>query len=162
MNSSSYFHQYSSTVIQRLYNRKTKLYPHQQAALLKLFEMGANGELLPENRQADSGAAFFLVGVGCGKTVILQAAPYILGRFVQGKQVIFLSHNCTLRQRVMEDFPSKKLPKGKVEPLLAEWELYKRGLLDETTPPPSILELSAEAYSDVSFLLDEANRPLAD
>jgi hypothetical protein len=75
MNSPSYFHQYSSTVIQRLYNHKTKLYPHQQAALLKLFEMGANGELLPENRQADSGAAFFLVGVGCGKTVILQAAP---------------------------------------------------------------------------------------
>ena len=157
MNSPSYFHQYSSTVIQRLYNHKTKLYPHQQAALLKLFEMGANGELLPENRQADSGAAFFLVGVGCGKTVILQAAPYILGRFVQGKQVIFLSHNCTLRQRVMEDFPSKKLPKGKVEPLLAEWELYKRGLLDETTPPPSILELSAESYSDVSFLLDKVN-----
>ncbi|NJO50318.1 MAG: DEAD/DEAH box helicase family protein [Leptolyngbyaceae cyanobacterium RM2_2_4] len=157
MNSPSYFHQNSSTVIQRLYNHKTKLYPHQQAALLKLFEMGANGELLPENRQADSGAAFFLVGVGCGKTVILQAAPYILGRFIQGRQVIFLSHNCTLRQRVMEDFPSKKLPKGKVEPLLAEWELYKRGLLDETTPPPQILELSAESYSDVSFLLDKVD-----
>ncbi|OUC12407.1 MAG: hypothetical protein B0A82_22655 [Alkalinema sp. CACIAM 70d] len=157
MNSPSYFHQYSSTVIQRLYNHKTKLYPHQQDALLKLFEMGANGELLPENRQADSGAAFFLVGVGCGKTVILQAAPYILGRFVQGKQVIFLSHNCTLRQRVMEDFPSRKLPKGKVEPLLAEWELYKRGLLDETTPPPQILELSAESYSDVSFLLEKVD-----
>jgi superfamily II DNA or RNA helicase len=157
MNTSSYFYQHSSTVIQRLYNRKTKLYSHQQEALLKLFEMGANGELLPENRQPDSGAAFFLVGVGCGKTVVLQAAPYILGRFIQGKQVIFLSHNCTLRQRVMEDFPIKKLPRGKVEPDLREWELYKRGLLNETTPPPKILELSAESYSDVNFLLDKVD-----
>jgi superfamily II DNA or RNA helicase len=157
MNTDSYFHKYSSVVIQRLYNRKTRLYPHQQEALLKLFEMGANGELAPKNRQPDSGAAFFLIGVGCGKTVILQAAPYILGRFIQGKQVIFLSHNCTLRQRVMEDFPSKKLPKGKTVPLLEEWELYKRGLLDEATPPPKVLELSAECYSDVNFLLNEVD-----
>jgi len=157
MNAPFYFHQYSSTVIRRLYDGKTKLYPHQQAALLKLFEMGVNGEISPENRQADSGAAFFLLGVGCGKTVVLQAAPYVLGRFMQGKQVIFLSHNCTLRQRVMDDFPSQKLPQGKVEPLLREWELYKRGLLDEPTPPPKVLELKAENYSDVSFLLDKVD-----
>ncbi len=157
MNAPFYFHQYSSTVIRRLYDGKTKLYSHQQAALLKLFEMGVNGEISPENRQADSGAAFFLLGVGCGKTVVLQAAPYVLGRFMQGKQVIFLSHNCTLRQRVMDDFPSQKLPQGRVEPLLREWELYKRGLLDEPTPPPKVLELKAENYSDVSFLLDKVD-----
>jgi superfamily II DNA or RNA helicase len=118
--------------------------------------MGAKGELSPENRQPDSGAGFFLLGVGCGKTIVLQAAPYVLGRFMQGKQVIFLSHNCTLRQRVMEDFPSKKI-NGKIHPTLAEWELYKRGLLDENTPPPQVLELNAENYSDVNFLIDKVD-----
>lgn len=157
MTSSHYFATYGSTVIQRLFDQKTKLYAHQQQALLKLLEMGANGELLPEKRLPDSGAAFFLIGVGCGKTVVLQSAPYILGRYIQGKQVIFLSHNCTLRQRVMDDFPSKKLPKGKVLPVLEEWELYKRGLLDSETPPPKILELSTETYSDINFYLNEAD-----
>ena len=157
MTSSHYFATYSSAVIQRLFDQKTELYPHQQEALLKLLEMGANGELLPEKRSPDSGAAFFLIGVGCGKTVVLQSAPYILGRYIQGKQVIFLSHNCTLRQRVMDDFPFKKLPKGKVSAVLEEWELYKRGLLDSKTPPPKILELSTETYSDVNFYLNEAD-----
>ena len=79
MNKNSYFHQYSSTVISRLYSGKMGLYAHQQQALLKLFEMGAKGELSPENRQPDSSAGFFLLGVGCGKTIVLQAAPYVLG-----------------------------------------------------------------------------------
>jgi len=157
MTGSPYFATYSSTVIQRLFAQQTKLYPHQQQALLKLLEMGANGELSPEKRLPDSGAAFFLIGVGCGKTVVLQSAPYILGRYIQGKQVIFLSHNCTLRQRVMDDFPSKRLPNGKVAAVLEEWELYKRGLLDSKTPPPKVLELSTETYSDVNFLLDKAD-----
>jgi superfamily II DNA or RNA helicase len=156
MTSSHYFATHSSTVIQRLYDQKTKLYPHQQQALLKLLEMGASGELLPDKRSPDSGAAFFLIGVGCGKTVVLQSAPYILGRYIQGKQVIFLSHNCTLRQRVMDDFPSKKLSKG-VAAILEEWELYKRGILDSTTRPPTILELSTETYSHDNFYLDKAD-----
>ena len=157
MTSSHYFSAHSSNVIQRIYDQKTKLYPHQQQALLKLLEMGTSGELSPNNRLPDGGAAFFLIGVGCGKTVVLQSAPYILGRYIQGKQVIFLSHNCTLRQRVMDDFPSKTLPNGKVVPMLEEWELYKRGLLDSATHPPTVLELSAESYPNVSFYLDKAD-----
>ena len=81
MSNSHYFAKYSSSVIQRLFqaDTKTKLYPHQQGALLKLLEMASKGELAAENRSSESGAAFFLIGVGCGKTVILQTAPYILG-----------------------------------------------------------------------------------
>jgi len=154
----SYFYQHSSTVIQRIYDGEhTKLYTHQRQALLKLLEMGACDKLSPEKRSFDSGAAFFLIGVGCGKTVILQAAPYILGRYMRGRQAIFLSHNCTLRQRIMEDFPFRKGLRGKIEPIFEEWALYKYGLLDQHSRPPSILELKAENYTDVSFNVDKVD-----
>ena len=44
MSNSHYFAKYSSSVIQRLFqaDTKTKLYPHQQGALLTLFVPGAN------------------------------------------------------------------------------------------------------------------------
>ncbi|MBE9099337.1 DEAD/DEAH box helicase [Vacuolonema iberomarrocanum] len=147
-----YFAQHSPTVLERLYNGKSGLYPHQREALLKLFQMGIEGNLAPQKRMHDSGAAFFLIGVGCGKTVILQSAPYVLGRFMKGRQALFLSHNCTLRQRVMEDFP-----KNGAKPVLPEWPLYKYGILEKTVRPPKILEVSAEDYANVSFCLEDVD-----
>ncbi|MEW6497721.1 MAG: DEAD/DEAH box helicase family protein, partial [Cyanobacteriota bacterium] len=143
MISSSYFSKYSSTVIQRLIEGETKLFNHQGEALIKLLDMAVKGELSPE-RQAGRRAAFLLIGGGCGKTVILQAAPYILGSHVRGKQVIFLSDNCTLRQRVMDDFPAKKVGR-KYVPDESRWPLYNLGLLPPGTPPPQIAELKPES-----------------
>lgn len=144
MSNSHYFAKYSSSVIQRLFqaDTKTKLYPHQQGALLKLLEMASKGELNPDIHSSDRAAAFFLVGVGCGKTVILQAAPYIIGQYMKGKQVIFLSDNTTLRRRVMDDFPSNE----KGEPYKNKWELYKLGIISENTPPPQIIELEPKTF----------------
>nr|WP_261198871.1 DEAD/DEAH box helicase family protein [Laspinema sp. D3a] len=155
MTGSSYFSQHSSIVIKSLVEDKTKLYPHQKEGLLKILDMGVKGELLPERRRGDGGAAFLLVGVGCGKTVILQATPYLLGSHVRGRQVIFLSDNCTLRQRVMDDFPTKKAGK-QYFPDQGKWPLYKYGLLNPGTPPPQIAELKPE-INTYKFSIDKAD-----
>lgn len=136
MLSSSYFYKYSSTVIQRVWEGKTNLFAHQREALLKLLEMGVKGELNSED-QSERKAAFLMIGVGCGKTVILQAAPYMLGQHMGGRQVIFLSDNCTLRQRVMDDFPTDE----KYRPIIKDWPLFNLELLPANTPCPQISEL---------------------
>jgi superfamily II DNA or RNA helicase len=155
MSNSHYFAKYSSSVIQRVFqaDTKTKLYPHQQGALLTLLEMASKGELNPEIRSSDCGAAFFLVGVGCGKTVILQAAPYVIGQYMKGKQVIFLSDNTTLRRRVMDDFPSN----AKGEPYKNKWELYKLGIISENTPPPQIIELEPKTFWNYKIDTDKGD-----
>jgi superfamily II DNA or RNA helicase len=133
-----------------VWERKTKLFEHQREALLKLLEMGVKGDLKPEH-QPERKAAFLLIGVGCGKTVILQAAPYILGQHIGAKQVIFLSDNCTLRKRVMDDFPTD----GKYRPIIKEWPLYNLGLLPPDTPCPQIAELDNENQKTYSLDLSK-------
>lgn len=143
MISSSYFAKYGSIVMKHLFAQTTKLYPHQEQALLKLHDLAVKGELNPK-RSHGRKSAFLLIGVGCGKTVILQSAPYILGQHILGRQVIFLSDNCTLRQRVMDDFPIKQVGK-KYVPNQEGWPLYKYGLLSPETPPPQIVELKPDS-----------------
>jgi superfamily II DNA or RNA helicase len=129
--------------MRHLFDQKTKLYPHQEQSLLKLHDLAVKGELNPQRSQGRK-SAFLLIGVGCGKTVILQSAPYILGQHILGRQVIFLSDNCTLRQRVMDDFPTKQVGK-KYVPNQQGWPLYKYGLLSPETPAPKIVELKPES-----------------
>ncbi len=150
MTKHSYFYQYSSSVIQRVWESKTKLFVHQRNALLKLLELGVKEELSPDHKP-DRKAAFLLIGVGCGKTVILQAAPYMLGQHMRGRQVIFLSDNCTLRKRVMEDFPTDK----KHRPIQDKWPLYQLGLLTKETPCPQIVELASETQTTYSIDLSK-------
>lgn len=146
MTKHSYFYQNSSTVIQRVWEGKTKLFNHQQKALLKLLEMAVKGEFLLDHH-TERKAAFMLIGVGCGKTVILQAAPYILGQHIRGKQVIFLSDNCTLRKRVMDDFPTY----NKHRPIIDQWPLYNLELIPSGTPCPRIAELESDKFKTYSF-----------
>jgi superfamily II DNA or RNA helicase len=129
--------------MRHLFDQKTELYPHQEQSLLKLHDLAVKGELNPKRSQGRK-SAFLLIGVGCGKTVILQSAPYILGQHILGRQVIFLSDNCTLRQRVMDDFPIKQVGK-KYVPIQQGWPLYKYGLLSPDTPPPQIVELKPDS-----------------
>jgi superfamily II DNA or RNA helicase len=143
MITSSYFAKYNSIVMRHLFDQKTELYPHQEQSLLKLHDLAVKGELNPKRSQGRK-SAFLLIGVGCGKTVILQSAPYILGQHILGRQVIFLSDNCTLRQRVMDDFPIKQVGK-KYVPIQQGWPLYKYGLLSPDTPPPQIVELKPDS-----------------
>jgi superfamily II DNA or RNA helicase len=150
MTKASYFYQYSSTVIQNVWERKTKLFEHQQKALLKLLEMGVKGELSPDH-QSERKAAFLLIGVGCGKTVILQAAPYMLGQHIRGRQVIFLSDNCTLRKRVIEDFPTD----NKHRAIQDKWHLYNLRLLPYENPSPQIVELESEKQNIYSIDLSK-------
>ena len=133
-----------------MWEGKTKIFEHQREALLKLLEMGVKGELKPEH-QPERKAAFLLIGVGCGKTVILQAAPYMLGQHISGKQVIFLSDNCTLRKRVMDDFPTD----AKYRPIIKEWPLYNLELLPPGTPCPQIAELDNENQKTYSLDLSK-------
>jgi predicted ATPase len=57
--------------MRHLFDQKTKLYPHQEQALLKLHDLAVKGELNPKRSQGRK-SAFLLIGVGCGKTVILR------------------------------------------------------------------------------------------
>ncbi|MFB2919621.1 MULTISPECIES: hypothetical protein [Aerosakkonema] len=77
-NISSYFTQYSPLVISRIVLGQTKLFEHQQQALLTMFDKAARGELDPSQRSSNAGAGYLLMGVGTGKSIIIECLPYIL------------------------------------------------------------------------------------
>lgn len=105
-NLGSYFAQYSPLVISRIVSGQTKLFEHQQEALLRMFDKASRGELDPSQRASNGGAGYLLMGVGTGKSVIIECLPYILGQQMTGRQALVCVDNCTLRERIMQDFPT--------------------------------------------------------
>ncbi len=148
-----YFARYSQLVQHRIIEGHTKLFDHQRTALLKLWEKAARGELNPARRTPNSGAGYILAGVGCGKTVILSCLPYILGEYMSGKQAIVVVDNCTLRSRILQDFPTD----SRHCPIYDQWPLYSLGVLPDGVPPPQIAELRAEEFRSYAFSLDSAD-----
>lgn len=148
-----YFARYSQLVQHRVIEGHTKLFAHQRTALLKLWEKAARGELNPIRRTPNSGAGYILAGVGCGKTVIISCLPYILGEYMSGKQSIVVVDNCTLRSRIIQDFPTD----SRYYPIYDQWPLYSLGVLPEGVPPPQIAELRAEEFRSYAFSLDSAD-----
>lgn len=140
-------------VVHRLLNSHTQVYPHQKQALLTLWNLAEAGTMHPRQRQPQSGAALLLSGVGSGKTVIAQAAPYVLGPWMSGEKILILVDNCTLRNRILQDFPTDPYSH---QPIYDRWELYNLGILAPGTPPPKIVELKAEDRS-YAFALREAD-----
>ncbi len=148
-----YFSRYSQLVQHRIIEGHTKLFAHQRTALLKLWEKAARGELDPNRRTPNSGAGYILAGVGCGKTVIISCLPYILGEYMSGKQVIVVVDNCTLRSRILQDFPTD----SRHCPIYDQWPIYSLGVLPDGVPPPQIAELRAEEFRSYAFSLDSAD-----
>jgi len=133
---SHYFATHSPMVVHRLLNSHTQVYPHQKQALLTLWNLAEAGTMHPRQRQPQSGAALLLSGVGSGKTVIAQAAPYVLGPWMSGEKILILVDNCTLRNRILQDFPTDPYSH---QPIYDRWELYNLGILAPGTPPPKIV-----------------------
>lgn len=148
-----YFALYSQLVQHRIIEGHTQLFAHQRTALLKLWEKAARGELDPTRRTPNSGAGYILAGVGCGKTVIISCLPYILGEYTSGKQTIVVVDNCTLRARIVQDFPTD----SRYCPIYDQWPLYSLGVLPEGVPPPQIAELRSEEFRSYAFCLDTAD-----
>jgi len=97
-----YFLNYHQLVLTRITSGQTKLYPHQVEALLAIYQKACRGEMDGNYQQA----ALILAGVGTGKTLMQALVPYVLAPWMQGKQALFLSDNCTLRARFLKDFPT--------------------------------------------------------
>ncbi|WP_250126430.1 DEAD/DEAH box helicase family protein [Chroococcidiopsis sp. CCMEE 29] len=145
----NYFLNYHQLVLARITSRQTKLYPHQIEALLAIYQKACRGEMDGSYRQA----ALILAGVGTGKTLMQALVPYVLAPWMQGKQALFLSDNCTLRARFLKDFPTD----AKHRPLYEQWLLYSLGVLPPGVPPPQIVELDASDFSSYAFAMQQAD-----
>jgi len=132
---------------------KTKLYPHQKKALLKMVDKATRGECDPGRRSPNTGAGFLAMGVGTGKSVVISCLPYVLAPYMQGRQVLIVVDNCTLRARILQDFPTD----ARHCPIYDKWPLYSLGILPPGVPPPQIAELRAEDWKSYAFSLDKAD-----
>ncbi|MGH2412934.1 MAG: DEAD/DEAH box helicase family protein, partial [Microcystaceae cyanobacterium] len=149
MASANYFLIYHELVLSRILSGDTKLYPHQQEALLAIYQKASRGEMEAPYRQA----ALILAGVGTGKTLIQALAPFILAPWMSGEKALFLSDNCTLRERFLRDFPTNSCGR----PLYDQWLLYSLEILPPGVPPPTIVELDANNFESYAFALHEAD-----
>lgn len=147
--SDNYFLKYHSLVLNRILQGQTELYPHQQEALLAIYQKACRGEMDAPEREA----ALILAGVGTGKTLIQAITPFILAPWMKGKAALFLSDNCTLRARFLKDFPTDY----KHRPLYDEWLLYRLKVLPPGVPPPQIVELDASDFRSYAYCLQEAD-----
>ena len=147
--SDNYFLKYHSLVLNRILQGQTELYPHQQTALLAIYQKACRGEMDARGREA----ALILAGVGTGKTLIQAVAPFILAPWMQEKTALFLSDNCTLRARFLKDFPTDY----KHRPLYNEWLLYRLKILPPGVPPPKIVELDASDFNSYAYCLHDAD-----
>lgn len=147
--SDNYFLNYHSLVLNRILQGQTELYPHQQEALLAIYQKACRGDMDAPQREA----ALILAGVGTGKTLIQAITPFILAPWMQGKVALFLSDNCTLRARFLKDFPTDY----KHRPLYNEWLLYRLKVLPPGVPPPKIVELDASDFNSYAYCLDDAD-----
>lgn len=98
-------------------------------------------------------AALILAGVSTGKTLIQAIAPYILAPWMQGRQALFLSDNCTLRTRFLNDFPTDSHHR----PIYEHWLLYSLGVLPPGVPPPQIVELDAAEFNSFAYAMHSAD-----
>ncbi len=88
----NYFFNYHELVLARMTSGQTQLYPHQVEAMLAIYQKACRGEMDGGYRQA----TLILAGVGTGKTIMQALVPYVLAPWMQGKQSLYLSDNCTL------------------------------------------------------------------
>jgi hypothetical protein len=149
----NYFLKYHSLVLNRILQGQTELYPHQQEALLAIYQKACRGEMDASRREA----ALILAGVGTGKTLIQSVTPFILAPWMHGKTALFLSDNCTLRARFLKDFPTDY----KHRPLYNEWLLYRLKVLPPGVPPPKIVELDASDFNSYAYCLHSADMLVA-
>ena len=145
----NYFLSYHQLVLTRITNGQTQLYPHQIEALLAIYQKASKGEMDSSYRQA----ALILAGVGTGKTVMQALVPYILAPWMQGRQVIYLSDNCTLRSRFVKDFPCDRQHR----PIYDRWLLYSLKVLPSGTLPPRIVELDASNFNSYAYTIHQAD-----
>ncbi len=145
----NYFLTYHELVLSRILSGVTKLYPHQREALLAIYQKASRGEMDAPTRQA----ALILAGVGTGKTLIQALTPFILAPWMPGEKVLFLSDNCTLRERFLRDFPTNSSGR----PLYEQWLLYSLDILPTGVPPPSIVELDAGNFDSYAYTMYEAS-----
>lgn len=145
----NYFLNYHKLVLARMTSGQTKLYQHQVEALLAIYQKACKGEMDGSYRQA----ALILAGVGTGKTLMQALVPYVLAPWMQGKQVLMLSDNCTLRSRFLKDFPTD----AKHRPVYEQWLIYSLGILPPGVPPPQIVELDASDFSSYAFAMHSCN-----
>ncbi|MBV9385270.1 MAG: DEAD/DEAH box helicase family protein, partial [Chroococcidiopsidaceae cyanobacterium CP_BM_ER_R8_30] len=102
-------------------------------------------------------AALVLTGTGCGKTLVEALTPYILAPWMQGQQALFLSDNCTLRARFLQDFPTD----SQHRPLYDQWLLYSLKVLPSGVVPPRIVELDAAQFNSYAYCLQQADMLVA-
>ena len=147
--SDNYFLKYHSLVLNRILQGQTELYPHQQQAILAIYQKACRGEMDAIRREA----ALILAGVGTGKTLIQAVTPFILAPWMKGRTALFLSDNCTLRARFLKDFPTDY----KHRPLYDQWQLYRLKILLPGVPPPKIVELDASDFNSYAYCLQDAD-----
>ena len=145
----NYFLNYHELVRSRILRGETKLYPHQEEAILAIYQKACRGEMDSPYRQA----ALILAGVGTGKTLIQALTPYILAPWLSGEKALFLSDNCTLRSRFLRDFPTNSSGR----PLYDQWLLYSLDILPPGVPPPVIVELDAGNFNSYAFAMHDAD-----
>ena len=147
--SDNYFLKYHLLVLNRILQGQTGLYPHQQEALLAIYQKACRGEMDAGEREA----ALILAGVGTGKTLIQAITPFILAPWLKGRTALFLSDNCTLRARFLKDFPTDY----KHRPLYDQWLLYRLKILPPGVPPPKIVELDASDFNSYAYCITDAD-----
>lgn len=145
----NHFLNYHELVLNRIFSGQSGLYRHQTEALLAIYQKACRGEMDGSYRQA----ALILAGVGTGKTLIQALTPYVLAPWMQGKQALFLSDNCTLRARFLKDFPTDV----KHRPVYDQWLLYSLKILPPGVPPPKIVELDATDFNSYAYAMHQAD-----
>lgn len=145
----NYFLSYHQLVLARITGGQTQLYSHQAEALLAIYQKACRGEMDSSYREA----ALILAGVGCGKTLIQALVPYILAPMMQGQQALFLSDNCTLRSRFVNDFPCDRSGR----PIYEQWLLYSLKILPPGVPPPQIVELDPSDFNSYAYTMHTAD-----
>jgi hypothetical protein len=141
----NYFKTYHELVLSRVLSGQTGLYPHQREAILALYQKAVRGEMDGLHRQA----ALILAGVGTGKTLIQALTPFILAPWMLGERALFLSDNCTLRDRFLRDFPTDT----KGHPYYQQWLLYNLNILPAGVPPPTIVGLDASNFNSYAYAM---------
>lgn len=135
----NHFLMYHELVMHRIVAEETNLYEHQKEALLAIYAKGQSGEL---TATTDKKAVYIGAGTACGKTLIQILTPYVLAPLMSGNQALFLSDNCTLKSRLVKDFPITK----EMTPVYEDWLIYKLNVLPSGAQPPRLFVFDASTW----------------